>query len=182
MASNRLSLLQHRILAWLAAEEQRTRGTMAASHPDLVRALATDKSNLSRSLMRLEDQGLVTIARTPGGKAEAVALTRRGKQVVHKPEVVLPKPLKRWRRLTGERWHARLVEVRRYIADLQRAGLFERLAETWKPEIQAGYHRELLHLVGQLTTIAQRLESVMQQDASEPRAQGLDADARKSPC
>jgi hypothetical protein len=32
MAAERLSRLQRRILAWLLAEEQRTRGTMAASH------------------------------------------------------------------------------------------------------------------------------------------------------
>jgi DNA-binding transcriptional ArsR family regulator len=164
MAAHRLSLLQRRILAWLVAEDQRTRGTMAASHPDLVRAMGTDKSNLSRSLMRLENQGLITIARTPGGKAEAVALTRRGQQVVHKPEVVLAKPMKRWRKMNGERWHERLVLVRRYIADLERAGLFELLAATWKPEVQAGYHRELLHLAGQLTAIARRLEGVMPQE------------------
>jgi hypothetical protein len=161
MAHARLSRLQRRILAWLAAEEQRTRGTMAASHQDLVRALAADKGNVSRSLMRLEDRGLITIARTPGRKAEAIALTRRGHQVVHKPEVVLPKPLKRWRHLTGERWHERMVEVRRFVADLDRGLLLEDLAKTWKPEVQQGYHRELLHLAGQLTAMARRLENVM---------------------
>jgi hypothetical protein len=40
MAPERLSRLQRRILAWLWAEEQRTRGTMAASHYELVQALA----------------------------------------------------------------------------------------------------------------------------------------------
>jgi hypothetical protein len=39
MAPKHLSRLQRRLLAWLAAEDQRTRGTMAASHEDLVRAL-----------------------------------------------------------------------------------------------------------------------------------------------
>ena len=39
MAPERLSRLQRRILTWLMAEDQRTRGTMAASHEDLVRAL-----------------------------------------------------------------------------------------------------------------------------------------------
>jgi hypothetical protein len=164
MAPERLSQLQRRILAWLWAEAQRTRGTMAASHADLVRALAHDKGNVSRSLMRLEDRGLITIPRTPGRKAEAVALSRHGQQVVYKPEVVLAKPMKRWRYMTGERWHERLVEVRRYIADVEREGLFELLAETWKPEVQAGYHRELLHLAGQLTEIARRLEGVMPQE------------------
>jgi hypothetical protein len=37
MTTTRLSRLQRRILAWLAQEEQRTRGTMAASHQELNR-------------------------------------------------------------------------------------------------------------------------------------------------
>ena len=85
MAPERLSRLQRRILAWLAAEDQRTRGTMAASHEDLVRALVArghDTGNLSTSLKGLEAKGLVTIARTPGGKAEAVALTAEGRHQV----------------------------------------------------------------------------------------------------
>jgi hypothetical protein len=36
MAEPRLSRLQRRILAWLVAEDQRTRGTMAAEHQALV--------------------------------------------------------------------------------------------------------------------------------------------------
>jgi DNA-binding MarR family transcriptional regulator len=78
MACTRLSRLQRRILAWLAAEESRTRGTMAASHQDLTRALAHDKGNLSTSLKGLEAKGWVTITRTPGGLAEAVDLTAAG--------------------------------------------------------------------------------------------------------
>jgi DNA-binding MarR family transcriptional regulator len=80
MAAARLSRLQRRILAWLAAEEQRTRGTMRASHEDLVHALAHDKGNLSHSLANLEAKGLITMARTLGGKAEAIDLTPRGRQ------------------------------------------------------------------------------------------------------
>jgi DNA-binding MarR family transcriptional regulator len=80
MAPERLSRLQRRILAWLVAEEQRTRGTMSASHEDLVHALAHDKGNLSTSLKGLEAKGLVMIVRTPGGKAEAVDLTHEGRQ------------------------------------------------------------------------------------------------------
>ena len=38
--------------------------------------------NVSRSLKGLEAKGLVTIARTPGGKAEAVALTPEGRHQV----------------------------------------------------------------------------------------------------
>jgi DNA-binding MarR family transcriptional regulator len=66
MAATRLSRLQGRILAWLVVEEQRTRGTMAADHRDLVRALGHDKGNLSHSLANLAAKGLVTIARAPG--------------------------------------------------------------------------------------------------------------------
>jgi DNA-binding MarR family transcriptional regulator len=81
MAAARLSRLQRRILAWLAAEEQRTRGTMRASHEDLVHALAHDKGNLSHSLGNLEAKGLIKVSRTPGGKkAEAIDLTPRGRQ------------------------------------------------------------------------------------------------------
>jgi DNA-binding MarR family transcriptional regulator len=79
MAAARLSRLQCRILAWLAAEEQRTRGTMSASQEDVVHALAHDKGNLSHSLRNLEAKGLITMARTPRGKAEAITLTAGGR-------------------------------------------------------------------------------------------------------
>ena len=54
---------------------------MSASHEDLVRAMAYDKGNLSTSLKGLEAKGLVTITRTPGGKAEAVDLIAAGDSV-----------------------------------------------------------------------------------------------------
>jgi DNA-binding MarR family transcriptional regulator len=76
----RLSQLQRRILAWLDQEAQRTRGTMAARHQDLARALAHHPGNLSTSLKGLEAKGFVRITRTPGGKAEAVDLTAEGRQ------------------------------------------------------------------------------------------------------
>ena len=85
MAPERLSRLQRRILTWLVAEERRTRGTMRASHADLVRTLVArghDKGTLSASLRNLEAKGLVTITRTPGGKAEAVDLTPAGRREV----------------------------------------------------------------------------------------------------
>jgi DNA-binding MarR family transcriptional regulator len=85
MAEHRLSRLQRRILAWLVAEDQRTRGTMAASHEDLVRALVAlgfDKGNVSTSLKGLAAKGLVTITRTAGGKAEAVDLIPEGRNRV----------------------------------------------------------------------------------------------------
>ena len=89
MAPERLSHLQRRILAWLAQEAQRTRGTMAASHQDLVRALGADKGNLSHSLANLETKGLVWITRTAGGKAEAVDLTPAGRREVVNTEQAL---------------------------------------------------------------------------------------------
>jgi DNA-binding MarR family transcriptional regulator len=52
---------------------------MAASHQDLVQALAHDKGNLSHSLGNLEAKVLVTITQTPGGRAEAVDLTAEGR-------------------------------------------------------------------------------------------------------
>ena len=85
MARDRLSRLQRRILAWLVAEDQRTRGTMTASHEDLVRVLVArghDKGNVSTSLTGLEAKGLITITRTPGGRAEAVDLTPAGRHLV----------------------------------------------------------------------------------------------------
>jgi DNA-binding MarR family transcriptional regulator len=52
---------------------------MAASHQDLVQALAHDKGNISTSLKGLERKGLVRITRTPGGKAESVDLSPEGR-------------------------------------------------------------------------------------------------------
>jgi len=65
----------------LAREEQRTRGTMATSHQDLVQALAHDKGNLNHSLANLEAKGLIRIARTRGHKAERVDLIPEGRWV-----------------------------------------------------------------------------------------------------
>jgi DNA-binding MarR family transcriptional regulator len=67
MASIRLSQLQQQILRWLVADHQRTRGMMASRHQELVRALHTDKGNLSHSLRTLETHGLLVIGRSPGG-------------------------------------------------------------------------------------------------------------------
>jgi DNA-binding MarR family transcriptional regulator len=81
MAPQRLSALQGRILAWLQAHEQRTRGTMSASYSELRQALGHEKGNLSHSLANLEAKGLLRLARTPGGKAEALDLTPQGRNV-----------------------------------------------------------------------------------------------------
>jgi DNA-binding MarR family transcriptional regulator len=77
--------LQRRILAWLLAEERRLRGTVAASHMVLARTLVAqgfDKGHVSTSVTGLEAKGLVTIARTPGGHAQAIDLTTEGRKRV----------------------------------------------------------------------------------------------------
>lgn len=80
MAAARLSRLQQQIRRWLVADHQRTRGMLASSHQELVRALHADKGNPSHSLRTLETHGLVAIGRSPGGQAESVMLTAAGHQ------------------------------------------------------------------------------------------------------
>jgi DNA-binding MarR family transcriptional regulator len=80
MAARRFSQLQKRLLAWLARDEQRTRGMILSSHPDLVGAIQGDKGNISHSLRTLEARGLLVIVRTHGGKAEALYLTAAGQK------------------------------------------------------------------------------------------------------
>lgn len=80
MATWRCSRLQQRIMCWLAADHQRTRGMIVSSHEDLVKALAADKGNLSHSLRTLEARGWLVIGRSPGGKAQHVTLTLEGTQ------------------------------------------------------------------------------------------------------
>jgi DNA-binding MarR family transcriptional regulator len=81
MASRRLSRLQRRLLRHLFLSHQRTRGTLAMSHLELVQAIGGDRSNVGHSLRTLEARGLITIGRSPGGKAEDVALTSEGLQL-----------------------------------------------------------------------------------------------------
>lgn len=50
MATQRLSRLHQRILQWLVADHQRTRGVIVSSHEELVKALQKDKGTISRSL------------------------------------------------------------------------------------------------------------------------------------
>jgi DNA-binding MarR family transcriptional regulator len=76
MVPERLSHLQHRILAWLDREERRRFGQGATHHHALVLAMGVDKGNLSRSLKGLEHKGLVYVHRSEGGRAEAVNLIR----------------------------------------------------------------------------------------------------------
>jgi hypothetical protein len=53
-------------------------GTISPGPGPLV-ARGADKGNVSTSLKGLEAKGLVTITRTPGGRAEAVDLTAEGR-------------------------------------------------------------------------------------------------------
>jgi len=80
MAAQRLPRRQKRILQWLAADHQRTRGMITSSHQDLVRAWPGDKGNISHSLQTLETRGLLVIRRSPGGKAESLWLTPEGQK------------------------------------------------------------------------------------------------------
>jgi hypothetical protein len=48
MAPERLSRLQRRLLAWLAAEAQRTRGTISASHAAAVDRTAEGRNQVAR--------------------------------------------------------------------------------------------------------------------------------------
>jgi hypothetical protein len=80
MAAQRLSRRQKRILQWLAADHQRTRGMSTSSHQDLVRAWPGDKGNSSHRLQPLEAWGLLVIGRSPGGKAESLWLTPEGQK------------------------------------------------------------------------------------------------------
>ena len=68
MATQRLSQLHKRILQWLVADHQRTKGFILSSHEELVKALPRDKGTISRSLRLLEARGWIVIGRSPGGK------------------------------------------------------------------------------------------------------------------
>jgi DNA-binding MarR family transcriptional regulator len=118
IAAGRLSRLQRRILAWLIAEEQRTRGMLSAEYHALVMAMGVDKGNLSTSLKGLERKGFMRLQRTSGGKAEAIDLTPRGRtqaEVVNKDQLT--------QRELGKA--AKLSQA--YIKDLLRYYRFNRL-------------------------------------------------------
>ena len=52
MPTWRLSRLQQRILRWLAADHQRTRGMIVSSHEDLVKALPADRTHRREAAIR----------------------------------------------------------------------------------------------------------------------------------
>jgi DNA-binding MarR family transcriptional regulator len=78
MATQRVSRLQKQMLRWLLTDHQRTRGVLASSHEELVKALGRDKGNLSHSLRTLEARGWIGLGRTPGGRAESLYRTPAG--------------------------------------------------------------------------------------------------------
>jgi DNA-binding MarR family transcriptional regulator len=81
MAARRLSQLQRHILRCLLMQAQRTPEVSGVEHRALVQTLRQDKSNISHSLCTLAARGLIVIRRTPGGKADALALTAEGHKV-----------------------------------------------------------------------------------------------------
>ncbi len=78
MATQRVSRLHQRILRWLLADHQRTRGVTASSHEEWVKALGGDEGNISHSFHTLEARGWIVLGRTPGGRAESLHLTPAG--------------------------------------------------------------------------------------------------------
>ena len=77
MAPYRLSRLQKRILAWLEQEYIRSKGSVSPGNQDLVKALSDiDKVSISRTLKNMEAKGLISVGRTPGGKAEYLVLRK----------------------------------------------------------------------------------------------------------
>lgn len=78
MATQRVSRLHQRILQWLLADHQRTRGGTARSPYELVKALGGDKGTMSHSLHTLEARGWIGLGRTPGGQAASLYLTPAG--------------------------------------------------------------------------------------------------------
>jgi DNA-binding MarR family transcriptional regulator len=65
MAAQRVSRLQKQMLRWLLADHHRTRGILASSHEGLIKALGSDKGNISHSLRTLEARGWIVLGRTP---------------------------------------------------------------------------------------------------------------------
>jgi hypothetical protein len=80
MAAVRRARLQTRLRRWLAADEQRTRGMLTRSPPELGAARPRAQGHLSHSLRRWEPPGLIVRTRTPGGTTESVSLTAAGRQ------------------------------------------------------------------------------------------------------
>jgi DNA-binding MarR family transcriptional regulator len=79
MASGRISKLQRQILVWLLRNEKQTHTPPTnTSYTDLVRAMSSDKSSISRSIQTLERRGFVRLWCSSAGYTEWVSLTGRG--------------------------------------------------------------------------------------------------------
>lgn len=79
----RLSPLQQHILHWLREDATRTPSGTASSHKALVKALAKDKGNISKSLQNLVEKNLMDIRYSPGGQAVSIELTPIGWYKAH---------------------------------------------------------------------------------------------------
>jgi hypothetical protein len=79
-AATRLSQRQKRLLRWLAAEAQRTRGGVASRHQELVCALKGDKGNSSHRRRTWEARNWLIIGRSAGGRAAALRLPPAGQK------------------------------------------------------------------------------------------------------
>ena len=77
--TRRLSPLQLDILRWLGEDTQRAQKVIFSSHADMVKALAADKGNISKSLRNLAAKNFICIRYSPGGKAIAIQLTPTGR-------------------------------------------------------------------------------------------------------
>jgi DNA-binding MarR family transcriptional regulator len=77
--TRRLSRLQQRILCWLGEDTTRAPGVTVSSHAALVKALATDKGNISKSLRNLTEKHFIDIRYSPGGKTVTIELTPTGR-------------------------------------------------------------------------------------------------------
>jgi DNA-binding MarR family transcriptional regulator len=78
MATQRVSRWHKRILRWLLADHQRTRGVTDSSHYELVKALGGEKGTISQSLHTLEARRWIVLGRTLGGWTESLSLTPAG--------------------------------------------------------------------------------------------------------
>ena len=78
MATQRVSRRQKQILRWLLTDHQRTRDVLASSQEELVKALGSDKGNISHSLRTLEARGWIVLGRTPGGRSASLSRTPAG--------------------------------------------------------------------------------------------------------
>jgi DNA-binding MarR family transcriptional regulator len=89
MATQRVSRLQKQMLRWLLADHQHTKGILASSHAELVKALRGDKGNISHSLRTLEARGWIVLGRTPGGRSASLYLTPAGLEKASEIDVQL---------------------------------------------------------------------------------------------